>query len=51
MGDLLTITNLLAHSAQVTCVVGLAGAISVLLRIDDAAVRYGYWRLVLMLCL
>jgi TonB family protein len=45
------LSNLVAYSAQAACIVGLAGLLSMLLRIDTAAVRYGYWRGVLLFCL
>ena len=44
-------TNLVAWSAQVACVVALATLAAALLRVDDAHIRYQYWRAVLALCL
>ena len=40
-----------ALSAQITCVVAIAALVSFVVRIDAAAVRYHYWRAVLVLCL
>ena len=49
--ETLALGNLVAYSAQVVCVVGLATLLWALLRIDAAPVRYGYWRAILALCL
>jgi TonB family protein len=49
--DLLTLPNLAAYSAQVVVLIALAGALSRVLRIDAAPVRYGFWRTVLAICL
>ena len=46
-----TLPNIAAYSAQVMLLVALATALSWLLRIDTASVRYGYWRVVFGLCL
>jgi TonB family protein len=43
--------NLLAYSAQIALVVGIGTLAAGVLRIDAAAVRYTYWRLLLVLCL
>ena len=48
-------TNLLmdvvAYSAQVTCVVALGALLAAVVRVDAAGVRYVYWRALLALCL
>jgi TonB family protein len=49
--DLLTLPNLAAYSAQVVVLIALATALSWVLRIDAAPVRYGFWRTVLAICL
>lgn len=49
--DLLTVPNLAAYSAQVVVLIALATALSWVLRIDAAPVRYGFWRTVLTICL
>lgn len=46
-----TLVNLAAYSVQVLCIVTLASVMSWLLHIDAASVRYGYWRLILAVCL
>jgi TonB family protein len=46
-----TLSNLLAYSAQVACVAALGSLLAALIRIDVAAVRYAYWRALLLLCL
>ena len=45
------IADVIALSAQITCVIAIAAAVSVLVRIDAASVRYQFWRAVLLLCL
>ena len=42
--------DVLALSAQLACVIGVAGLLSLVLRIDRAGWRYQYWRGVLLLC-
>jgi TonB family protein len=44
------VADVLAFSAQVACVIAIAGVVARLVRIDAAAVRYQYWRAVLLLC-
>jgi TonB family protein len=43
--------NVLAWSLQAAVVVGAASVLPWLLRLDAAGVRYGYWRVVALLCL
>jgi protein TonB len=45
------IADVVALSVQITCVVAIAALVSLVVRIDAAAVRYQYWRAVLVLCL
>lgn len=47
----IALQNLGAYSAQVLLLVGLAGVLASLLRIDAASVRYGYWRAIFALCI
>ena len=49
--ETLTLANIAAYTAQIVCVVALASAVSWLLRLDVAVVRYAYWRALLALCL
>jgi len=42
--------DVLAFSAQLVCVIALAGLLSLVVRIDRAWVRYQYWRAVLVFC-
>jgi TonB family protein len=51
MMDVLTLANVIAYSAQVACIAALATCLWTLLRINDADLRYAYWRVVLSLCL
>ena len=51
MNASLIATDVVAFSAQVTCMVAVAAIVSFLVRIDAASVRYQYWRAVLVLCL
>ena len=48
-------TNLLmdvvAYSAQVTCVIAIGAMLGTIVRVDAAGVRYVYWRALLALCL
>jgi TonB family protein len=44
------VTDVLTVSAQLACVIALAGLLSLILRIDRAGLRYQYWRAVLLLC-
>ena len=43
--------NVLAWSLQATVIVGVAGVLPWLVRLDAAGVRYAYWRAVAVLCL
>ena len=49
--ELLTLENVVAHGFQVVCLAALATAIAALVRVDSAAVRYTFWRAVLVLAL
>ncbi len=49
--DAVTVSNLLAYSAQIVGIAAVGSLLSVLLRVDAAGVRYAYWRLLLVLCL
>lgn len=51
MMDATLLSDLLAYSAQVGCVVAVGSLLPLLLRIDAAGVRYAYWRALLALCL
>lgn len=42
--------DLVAFSAQLACVVGAAGLLSLAVRVDRAGLRYQYWRGVLLFC-
>ena len=44
------VADVLAYSAQIACVIAIAGVIAWLVRIDAASVRYQYWRAILLLC-
>ena len=44
------VADVLAFSAQIACVIAIAGVIASIVRIDAASVRYQYWRAVLLLC-
>jgi len=44
------VADVLAVSAQIACVIALAGVIASIVRIDAASVRYQYWRAILLLC-
>jgi periplasmic protein TonB len=44
------VVDVLAFSAQIACVIAIAGVIASIVRIDAASVRYQYWRAVLLLC-
>jgi len=43
--------DLLAVSAQIACVILVAEGLSLIARVDEAAVRYQYWRALLLFCL
>jgi protein TonB len=43
--------DLLAVSAQIACVILVAEVLSLIVRVDEAAVRYQYWRALLLFCL
>lgn len=45
--DIFTLGNLLPYALQVGCLAALATGLATLVRIDSAAVRHTYWRLVL----
>lgn len=49
--DALALSNIVAYTAQITCVVALGSVVAWLLRLDVAVVRYAYWRVLLALCL
>src|SRR5215207_10451127 len=51
MVETLTLANIAAYSAQVICVVALSTILAWVLRLDVPAIRYGFWRMVLALCL
>src|SRR5215470_4359985 len=42
--------DVVAFSAQLACVIALAGLLSLIVRIDRAGFRYQYWRAVLLVC-
>jgi len=44
-------TDVLTVSVQIACVIAVAGALGRVIRIDSAAVRYQYWRALLVLCI
>ena len=50
MTELPLLTNVAAYSAQVLCLAALGGLLSAILRIDTPAVRYGYWRTLVVVC-
>jgi TonB family protein len=45
------VADVFAFSAQIACVIVIAGVVASLIRIDAASVRYQYWRAVLLLCM
>ena len=45
--EILTPGNFVAYGIQVLCVAALATVLAVIVRVDSAAVRYAYWRVVL----
>ena len=45
--DIFTIANLLPYTFQVCCLAALATLLAAVVRVDSAAVRHTYWRLVL----
>jgi TonB family protein len=45
------LTDLIAWSAQVACIVAVGGLLPTLLRLEAPGVRYGYFRALLALCL
>lgn len=47
----ITLSNLIAYSTQVACVVAAAAALPAILRMHVADVRYAYWRVMVLLCL
>jgi len=47
----LLVADVLAFSAQIGCVIAIAGVIASIVRIDAASVRYQYWRAILLLCI
>jgi TonB family protein len=49
--DATLLSDVLAFSAQVACVVAVGSLLPLLVRIDAAGVRYAYWRVLLALCL
>jgi TonB family protein len=49
--DATLLSDLLAYSAQVGCIVAVGSLLPLLLHIDAAGVRYAYWRALLVLCL
>ena len=49
--DTTALSNLLAYSTQLACIVLVATLLPPLLRLDAPGVRYGYWRAVAALCL
>ena len=49
--DAIQLSNLVAYSAQLACVAALGGLLPLAIRIDTAAVRYAYWRGLLLLAL
>ena len=49
--DTSLLSDVVAYSAQVACVVAIGGALAAIVRIDAAGVRYFYWRALLALCL
>ena len=51
MMDTSLLTDVVVYSIQVACVIAVGGALAALVRIDDADVRYFYWRALLALCL
>ena len=51
MMDTNLLSDVVAYSAQVACVVAIGGALAAIVRIDAAGVRYFYWRALLALCL
>ena len=51
MMDTSLLSDVVAYSAQVACVVAIGGALTAIVRIDAAGVRYFYWRALLALCL
>lgn len=51
MTDPTHLANLAAYSVQVACIVVAAAILAWLVRIDVAAIRYQYWRALLVLCL
>ncbi len=50
MMDASLLSNLVAYSAQVTCIAAIGSLLPLLLRIDTPSFRYGYWRALLALC-
>jgi TonB family protein len=51
MMDAHLMANLLTYCAQAACLALVSAGVARLVRIDSAAIRYGYWRAVLALCL
>ena len=49
--DVLTLENVVAHAAQTALLAALGTLLAAVARVDSAAVRYGYWRLLLAACL
>ena len=51
MIDLPPLVNLVAYCAQLLCVVAAGAAAEALLGLERPAVRYAFWRGMLLLCL
>jgi protein TonB len=49
--ELPLLTNVAAYSAQVLCLAALGGLLSAVVRINTPAVRYAYWRALVVLCI
>jgi hypothetical protein len=49
--ELPLLTNVAAYSAQVLCLAALGGLLSAVIRINTPAVRYAYWRALVVLCI
>src|SRR5687767_1566127 len=49
--SLLTLDNVVAHALQMVVLAALGTLVARVVHIDSAAVRYGYWRLLLAACL
>jgi len=51
MIDAHLLSDLLAYSTQLACIVALGGALPALFRLDAAGVRYAYFRVLLVVCI